>query len=240
MELKRPIQTSIFGFSTSSGNFSNTKISATIGQGDDATTIVILDESADSTKKTTIIPDITPVTLLSVTLEFYTEDECSVSALIISKSQQRIARIQGLKPDGSVADFQATQSGNFKVSVEEFENTISTNSNTQMKVTNYTAKGIEGVKDSRYSGYISTGTNGTILSTGTISNVPTIITDYYFYVQGGNAQVGFSGKSGIIDIYDLVPFNRESVAIPLLNNTVTLKTLTPGATFTFGINGGNQ
>ena len=35
LELKRPIQSSIFGFATSEGNFSNTKITATIGLGVD-------------------------------------------------------------------------------------------------------------------------------------------------------------------------------------------------------------
>ena len=39
----------------------------------------------------------------------------------------------------------ATNSGNFKVSLEEFENDISVNSNSQLKTTPYTSTGKEGI-----------------------------------------------------------------------------------------------
>jgi hypothetical protein len=47
--LKRPVQTNILGFSTATGSFSNTKIDAQIGQGVDAITVTLVDESADAT-----------------------------------------------------------------------------------------------------------------------------------------------------------------------------------------------
>lgn len=143
MELIRPLQSNIFGFSTPTGNFSNTKITATIGQGADTIEMVLLDESGNDTKKTTIIPEIAPVTLLSITIEFYTSDSCSVAALIISKSQQVIARIQAQKPNGTTTNINATAGGNLKTSLEELESGISSNNNKQLNVTQFDSNGHE-------------------------------------------------------------------------------------------------
>jgi hypothetical protein len=94
------------------------------------------------------------------------------------------------------------------------------------------------MEDSRYQGYTSTGTAGKVLTTGAISNTPTITTDYSFYVQGGDAQVIFSGKSGILYVYEGIPIDTI-LAIPLVSNTITLSSLTSGATFNYEVNGGN-
>jgi hypothetical protein len=93
--------------------------------------------------------------------------------------------------------------------------------------------------DSRYDGYTSTGTAGALTSTGTISNIPTIITDYSFLVRGGDATITFSGLSGSINIRNGIPYDRPVVAIPLVSNTIILTTLTSGATVDYTINGGN-
>jgi hypothetical protein len=94
------------------------------------------------------------------------------------------------------------------------------------------------VEDGRYSGYTSTGIAGRTSTTGDISNTPTIITNYSFYTQGGDAQVIFSGKSGILYVYEGIPIDTI-VEIPLVSNTVTLNALTANATFNYEINGGN-
>ncbi len=51
--------------------------------------------------------------------------------------------ITGKKASGTYTNFSATNSGNFKVSVEELESNISVNSNKQLKVTPYNSSGVE-------------------------------------------------------------------------------------------------
>ena len=144
MEFKRPLQTSVFGITTPTGDFSNTKITGYIGLGADQIEFVLIDESADNTKKTVLIPDIAPATIVAVKIEFFTADTCTVSANIISKSLQRIVRIQAIKPDGIITDINATSGGNLKMSLEELETDVSSNSNSQLNVTPFHADGTEG------------------------------------------------------------------------------------------------
>ena len=127
MEFKRPLQTSIFGITTPTGDFSNTKITGYIGLGADQVSFVMIDESADGTKKTVLIPDIQPVAVVAIKIEFHTADTCSLSANIVSKSLQRISRIQALKPDGTITDIDATAGGNLKTSIEEFDDSFESN-----------------------------------------------------------------------------------------------------------------
>jgi len=53
------------------------------------------------------------------------------------------AVITGRNPLGDFVNFEATTKGNFKMSLEEFENTISVNSNTQLKTTPFDSLGNE-------------------------------------------------------------------------------------------------
>ena len=53
------------------------------------------------------------------------------------------AVITGEIPSGAFVNFQGTTQGNFKVSLEELENNISVNSNTQLKITPYDSSGTE-------------------------------------------------------------------------------------------------
>ena len=52
----------------------------------------------------------------------------------------------GLAPDGTFKNVLVTNTGNQKISIEEFENAISSNSNTQLNVTQFLADGTEGTK----------------------------------------------------------------------------------------------
>lgn len=54
------------------------------------------------------------------------------------------AVLTGENPSNTFVNFQATQQGNFKVSLEEFENDVSVNSNTQLKTTTFDSLGNEG------------------------------------------------------------------------------------------------
>jgi len=52
------------------------------------------------------------------------------------------AVLTGENPGGTFVNFQSTTAGNFKISLEEFENAISTNSNTQLRTTLYNEAGV--------------------------------------------------------------------------------------------------
>jgi len=62
-----------------------------------------------------------------------------ISDSIISEDDAELVKavLTGENPSGNFINFEATQSGNFKMSVEEFENNVSVNSNTQLKVSPY-------------------------------------------------------------------------------------------------------
>ena len=51
--------------------------------------------------------------------------------------------ITGKNPSGTFVNFQATTAGNFKTSIEELENTVSVNSNTQLRTTRFDSSGNE-------------------------------------------------------------------------------------------------
>ena len=58
-------------------------------------------------------------------------------------AELQIAIIKGQNPAGTYVDFDATTAGNFKVSLEELENGISVNSNSQLMVTPFDSSGTE-------------------------------------------------------------------------------------------------
>ncbi len=55
-----------------------------------------------------------------------------------------VAIIKGQNPAGTYVDFDATTQGNFKISLEELENGLSVNSNSQLKVTPFHSDGTAG------------------------------------------------------------------------------------------------
>ena len=99
---KRPFQTNIFGIATSSGDFSNTKIEGSLVG---SSSFVIADESTDSTKKTLLVPNITPATLSVLIITFHTADTVTIGTMASSKALQRISRLQALSElNGTVED----------------------------------------------------------------------------------------------------------------------------------------
>ena len=63
--------------------------------------------------------------------------------------------LTGLSPAGDFKNVLVTNSGNQKISIEEFENSISTNSNTQLKTTRFDSNGFEVVEPRTAFGEVS-------------------------------------------------------------------------------------
>jgi hypothetical protein len=72
--------------------------------------------------------------------------------------------LSGKNPGGTYINFQATNTGNFKASLEELENKISVNGNSQLKVTEYNSVGSELWDSEAHAGYtrISDGTSSAV------------------------------------------------------------------------------
>ncbi len=126
--------------STGGGNFSNVNIDIyTSGP----TIINVIDESADNTKYTTRTFQL-PITagFNAIKFSFHTTDIVSISNCVILKTVGVIARLQAAKPNNTITDINATAGGNLKMSLEELENVISVNSNSQLRTTLYDEDGI--------------------------------------------------------------------------------------------------
>ncbi len=121
LQFKRPVLTTSFGINAGpGGDFSNTKI--TLAQGDFS--FVAFDDSADSTKHQIFLFPITPIKFSRMTIEFFTTDPISIGLIGIFKNIEVAARLQALKPDGTITNIDATAGGNLKISLEEFETTF--------------------------------------------------------------------------------------------------------------------
>lgn len=127
------------------GNFSNVKITL-IGSGDVPRTII--DNSADDTKYTSRNISFEPQGFNAVDIEFYTTDTITLSNIIILKAPNVSAQIYGLRADGEIGVVNVTNGNNLKVSLEELENQVSVNSNSQLKVTLFNSAGSEIATDS--------------------------------------------------------------------------------------------
>ena len=124
LQFKRPILTASFGINSAPGKyFSNTKI--VLGQGEHTWTA--FDDSADNTQHQIYLFPIEPVKFSSMEITFHTANEIGIGLIGIFKNIEVAARIQALKPDGTVADVQATTNGNLKFSLEEYDSTFLTN-----------------------------------------------------------------------------------------------------------------
>lgn len=138
----RTIYTSEIGLGCDDLNydFSNVKIEL-LGSGEIVRKTI--DLSADSTKYNSLLIPFEPAAFNGIIINFVTTDTVGLSNITIRKEIKTKSQIVGLKPDGTIVDFKATANGNFKVSLEELENDISVNSNTQLKVTPYDSTGLE-------------------------------------------------------------------------------------------------
>lgn len=131
----------IGSFNGAGGSFSNTEIQIASSDG---VFVTVFDESADATLKNTETYPL-PVTagFNAVKLKFHTANTITISNLVIPKTKSVVARLQATKPDNTVTDINATQGGNLKISLEEIESGISSNSNSQLNVTPFASTGTE-------------------------------------------------------------------------------------------------
>ena len=131
IHFKRTVVSNAIGLgNTGSGNFSNVKLEI-VNSGGIYTTVI--DESSSATKYTTRTFQL-PITagFNALRITFHTADTISLSNCVILKSLGVVSRVQATKPDNTVTDINATTGGNLKISLEELENQISTNSNSQL------------------------------------------------------------------------------------------------------------
>lgn len=120
--LERPVNANSFGLNTSTGDFSNVKIILKNRQG---VTILEIDDTANSTKYTNRSYPFNPKSFCCVRIEFHTTDTVNLSGVFIQKEGQVAARIQAIKPDGTLTSIGATNNDNLKVSVQEYGDTPS-------------------------------------------------------------------------------------------------------------------
>lgn len=114
--------------------FSNVKFEL-LGSSGEVRTVV--DDSSNNTKSNSRNYEFEPQLFNAVRLEFHTTDSICLSNITIQKARLVEAYLKAQRPDDIIANIQATNSGNLKFSLEEFESQVSVNNNTQLKVTNY-------------------------------------------------------------------------------------------------------
>lgn len=143
IHFNRTIVSSVVGIGAYSGNFSNVRIYI-VNSG--AVSTLVYDNSSDATKYTSQTIQL-PVTagFNAIRVQFHTTDTVTVSNFVILKTTGVVARLQAVKPDNTVTDINATNGGNLKISLEEIESGISSNSNSQLNVTPYLSNGHEGI-----------------------------------------------------------------------------------------------
>ena len=142
--LERPMTTGLIGLVTHTGNFSNVKI---ILKNRQDVIIKTIDDSSNSTKYTNHGYLISPPTdFCCIRVEFHTTDTINIGFIRTQKEDRVVARIQGERSDGDLGTLGLTNGNNAKISIEEFESGVSSNSNTQLNVTQYLSDGTEGTK----------------------------------------------------------------------------------------------
>ncbi|MEA2035892.1 MAG: hypothetical protein U9O94_00180 [Nanoarchaeota archaeon] len=147
--LNRPVTIGSIGINAHTGDFSNVKITLLNSQGG---VIATLDDSANNTKYTNKSYPLVAKNVCCILVEFYTADQVNASFLRIQKYIAVVSRTKLIKPDGTEVEMQGTTSGNAKISLEEFETGISSNSKTQLNVTQFLSDGTEGSKVAGLSG----------------------------------------------------------------------------------------
>lgn len=131
LEFERPIQTAIVGITTEQGNFSNTVIKYGLTT---SPSFTLIDESADSTLKTLLIAPSTPITLTRLEFEFHTSNPVTLTGINLGKSNNTIAQIQGIDPDGELLTVGTSRIGNLNVSVQEYGDTPSIDAFDRLRV----------------------------------------------------------------------------------------------------------
>jgi len=119
--LERPITTGSIGVVANTGDFSNVHIEFMDRQ---ENLLAENDDRNNNTKYTAKGYSLTAVNVCCVKVSFYTTDDITVSFLRITKDTTTTARLKALKPDGRETEISATAGGNLKVSVEEFDEAL--------------------------------------------------------------------------------------------------------------------
>lgn len=125
-------------------DFSNVKVEL-LGSGHEIRTAV--DDSGNNTKYNSKNYPFEPELFNALRLSFYTADTVTISNITIQKAINTNSFIQIQKPDDTVVNAQGTTQGNFKVSLEEFENAVSVNDNSQLRTTLYDEGGVPAQMD---------------------------------------------------------------------------------------------
>jgi len=120
-KLNRPQTINGLALIAKTGDFSNVKIVYKDVQGN---TLATDDDSSNSTKYVVKGYPVLERNICCVRVEFHTTDPVRVSFLRIPKNIHVISRIQAIKPDGTATEINATQGGNLKVAIEEFDDTF--------------------------------------------------------------------------------------------------------------------
>lgn len=118
----RTVVSDTIALGADTGNFSNVKIYSLNSGG---VMIPVFDESADNTDYTSHLCQLPGLFGFNgLKIEFHTADPVTISTVYMVKVRSVVSRIQAVRPDGVVADIGATQGGNLKVSIEEFETEV--------------------------------------------------------------------------------------------------------------------
>lgn len=200
----RTIISTILSIGAYSGDFSNTKIDIILP---DDSILNVIDESADGTKRvyrTFNFPFIAGFHRMKIS--FATTDTVSLSYLFIPKLTYTISRLQAVKPDDTVVDINATNGGNLKISLEEIESGISSNSNSQLNVTPFHADGTEGALISGVN--YESGKSGIDASTEVLES---IIYEHHEIHSGSNYEIQ--------EVVDLAINNVRDIRITTPNTT---------------------
>lgn len=120
----RSIQTHQIGFGCDNllKTFSNIVIKA-LGSGEEIR--YTKDLSADSTKRNSYLVPLTPLALNGVIIEFHTADEIGLSNIIIYKSIDVNARVQGIRDDGELGDMPLSNSNRLKTVSQPYGHAVS-------------------------------------------------------------------------------------------------------------------
>ena len=124
ISLKRPVDNHSIIISTKTGNFSNVTI---VSKDSSGATLETIDDSANDTKYTTNEYFFqTTDKWCTLVITFATTDDVTLGYICVPKGIHVDAHLHALKPDGTVTAIDATAGGNLKVSLEEFDESLTT------------------------------------------------------------------------------------------------------------------
>lgn len=122
--LKRPIETSKIGFGSLTGTFSNVKILLKDLAGN---VREVVDDSNNNTKYTSNLYYFHPTAFIEAEIQFHTSDPIELTGAYIPKEIHTTTQLRALRPDGTETYIDATNGGNLKISLEEFDGTFYSN-----------------------------------------------------------------------------------------------------------------